>query len=529
VANTVRIGTQVTGVKAASSDLDKLRDKFDRLQKQGAKGFMTGVGAGVGIAAFNALGQAASMAGDALGGAIRAAAEEETSIARLGTALEANVKSWDGNTKAIEETIAARMKLGFSDDEQRDSLALLVAKTGNVTEALEIQSAAMDLARLKGIGLAEASKAIALGMSGSGRALKELGINVAEMTDKTQVLGAIQEKAGGQAKAYGETTSGAMLAAQVAIDEASETIGEKLLPVMKDAAFFVRDNVVPAVELLSDAFGFLGDVINPAGTQLEYVRAEFERQQAVADAAAKAVADAALSWDTIGEKAAASREPVASGVAGLNTATDAAAGLTSQLDSARASWDALQARVKANDEFVNLPDRIIVAAGDVAAAQDELGAAIDTGNEVAIAAARIRLREAQSALAALRTEYARLRAAMEKPFTLGPINWRTPPTDRNLDRSAAGGPASGVTLVGENGPELVNLPAGTMVNPSAAAGLAGMGQSVPRGGSDALLAEARLTNALLARLTAQEPNAARPQTARGDLARQAALMPGGRL
>jgi hypothetical protein len=76
---------------------------------------------------------------------------------------------------------------------------------------------------------------------------------------------------------------------------------------------------------------------------------------------------------------------------------------------------------------------------------------------------------------------------------------------------------------------LVNLPAGTMVNPSAAAGLATMGQSAPRGGSDALLAEARLTNALLSRLTAQEPNAARPQTARGDLARQAAMMPGGRL
>ena len=33
------------GAKGAASDLDRLRDKFDRLQKQGAKGFAIGVGA----------------------------------------------------------------------------------------------------------------------------------------------------------------------------------------------------------------------------------------------------------------------------------------------------------------------------------------------------------------------------------------------------------------------------------------------------------------------------------------------------
>src|SRR3990170_2396764 len=37
--NVVRVATQVTGTAKASSDLDKLRDKFERLQKQGAKGF----------------------------------------------------------------------------------------------------------------------------------------------------------------------------------------------------------------------------------------------------------------------------------------------------------------------------------------------------------------------------------------------------------------------------------------------------------------------------------------------------------
>ncbi len=262
MANVVRIATQVTGVGKASSDVDNLRDKFAKLQKQGAKGFAIGVGVAAGAAALNLVGDAAGMAADALGDAARAAMEDEASQSKLSTALHANVKGWDGNTDAIEKVLKARMKLGFSDDEQRDSLAVLVAKTGDATEALNIQRVAMDLARLKGIDLAEATKAISLGMMGQGRALKELGINVKEMTDKTEVLGAIQTKASGQAEAWGDTTAGAANAAQVAMDEASETVGYKLTPLLKDLAIVIRDNVGPAVDGLSTVVGALGNVID---------------------------------------------------------------------------------------------------------------------------------------------------------------------------------------------------------------------------------------------------------------------------
>lgn len=69
MASTVRIGTQVTGVAKAEGDLDRLRNKFAKLQKQGAKGFATGVGAAATLRAFSlaeaAIGGVLNVLGDA--------------------------------------------------------------------------------------------------------------------------------------------------------------------------------------------------------------------------------------------------------------------------------------------------------------------------------------------------------------------------------------------------------------------------------------------------------------------------------
>src|SRR3989304_4167905 len=124
--NTVRVAAQVTGVGKASSDLDKLRDKFERLQKQGAKGFAIGVGAAVTTKAFDLMGGAVNAVTGFLGDSTRAFAEEQVSVAQLGAALKANIPAWDGNTAAIEDVLKARMARGFSDDEQRGSVRILV-------------------------------------------------------------------------------------------------------------------------------------------------------------------------------------------------------------------------------------------------------------------------------------------------------------------------------------------------------------------------------------------------------------------
>jgi hypothetical protein len=308
MANNITINVRAV-VDQAVSEVDKMKSKLNNLStSEGFQNAVMGVGMGAGMMAFDALKGSIGGVTQVLGDAVKAAMEDQASQAKLTSALNANVKGWDGNSKAIEGVLKARMMLGFSDEAQRDSLAVLVARTGDVTSALDIERAAMDLARLKGIDLAAASKAIAMGMSGSGKALKELGINVKDFASGTEILAAIQAKASGQAEAYANTTAGAMEAMQLQIEEATKAIGFQLLPVVKELAFFIRDNAVPAVEYLGgvvERLTFAASLLsNPVGT----AQNEIVKMQTATALAALAAAEAAAKIDemTMAQRRAAS-------------------------------------------------------------------------------------------------------------------------------------------------------------------------------------------------------------------------------
>lgn len=238
-----------------SSSLSKMRDKFDLLGKGAASASLAGnLGAmalakGVGLAS-----SALSQLGDVAGDAIAAAIAEEKSLAKLGAALEANVEDWDGNTTAIEKALQARIRLGFADDEQRESLATLVAVTKDATKALELQRTAMDLARLRNIDLAAASDIVGKVYGGNIGILSRYGIQLEKGISATEAIAKVQQLAAGQAEAYANTTGGKLLAAQTRIDEAMEKFGGVTLPLVADGASAVAD----VVEGLANGF----DVLN---------------------------------------------------------------------------------------------------------------------------------------------------------------------------------------------------------------------------------------------------------------------------
>lgn len=210
---------------------------------------------------FAALTAAALAAAAAIGVAIKGAIDEQAGIARLDQALKTSVKGYQGHTAAIDRLIAKREKLGFSDDDLRANLAVLVTKFKDVGVAGKVQGAAMDVARLKGIKLDAASKLVTQAMDGNERALRQLGIQLPKTATKQERLAAIQKAAAGQAEAYGNTTKGAMESAQIAIADAGETIGAAFLPMVKDMAIWLRDNVGPAAQALA---GFITTNVIPA-------------------------------------------------------------------------------------------------------------------------------------------------------------------------------------------------------------------------------------------------------------------------
>lgn len=246
------------GVKDnASNELDRIKAKFAGLQKQGAKGIGIGIAAGATTAAVGILGDAVGRMGDLIGDATQAAMEEEVSIKKLGAALQANIKDWNGNTDAIEQTLQSRMRLGFADDEQRESLATLVAVTKDSTKALDLQRKAMDLARLRNISLQAAADILGKVYGGNIGILSRYGIQVKKGATATEALAEVTKMAAGQAEAYANTNSGKLLAAQVKVGEAMEKFGAVILPTVADAAGTAAD----AITTVTDAMTTLNTIM----------------------------------------------------------------------------------------------------------------------------------------------------------------------------------------------------------------------------------------------------------------------------
>lgn len=243
--STAELALVLKAKNLASREVDQLSGSLAKVDTQ-AKRSGSGLAGFAKVAAIGVVGAVAGVVA-VIGKATAAAAEEQKGIAQLNAALKANVKGFDGNTDAIEAAIASRERLAFSDDDLRDSLTFLVTKTKDATEALALQETAMDLARLKGIGLTEASQMLTKGLDGNAKILAQLGIDLPKTASEQERLTAIQAAAAGQAKAYGETAAGAQEAFQIALDDLMEDLGELFLPLLKDVMTFLRDTVLPAI------------------------------------------------------------------------------------------------------------------------------------------------------------------------------------------------------------------------------------------------------------------------------------------
>jgi hypothetical protein len=117
---------------------------------------------------------------------------------------------------------------------------------------------AMDISAATGKPLETVSNALAKGFEGNSAALGKLGIGLSTAELKTMtftdVQGKLTELFGGAAAANAETYSGKIARMQVAFDEAKETIGIALLPILEKLMNFINENALPAIEAFAGAF-----------------------------------------------------------------------------------------------------------------------------------------------------------------------------------------------------------------------------------------------------------------------------------
>jgi hypothetical protein len=219
----------ITGDTRKFSASVKTADKdLDRFGKSGQKTLSS---LKTGMLAVGAAATAGLVVG--LKKSAEAAIESEKANARLQSQLAALGIRYSQHEKQIQKVIDRHSQLsGFDDEDLGDSFTNIVRVVGDVNKALDLNVIAMDFARAKHMDVAKAGELVGKVAGGNTGILSRYGIQIEKGATATEALGLLQEKFSGQAKAYGETTGGAVDRADVAFENLGETLGATVTPLL---------------------------------------------------------------------------------------------------------------------------------------------------------------------------------------------------------------------------------------------------------------------------------------------------------
>jgi hypothetical protein len=249
-------------LKTATADVETFGDKMGKVGKMVGAAF---------VAAAAAAGAYAVKIG--IDG-VKAAIEDEKAQTQLALALENATGATTAQIAATEESIL-KMSLatGVADDDLRPALGRLARSTGDITKAQDLLTTALDISAATGKPVEAIANALGKAYDGNTAALGKLGIGLSAAELKTmsfeQVQGRLSDLFGGAAAKNADTYAGRIARMQIAFDEAKETIGFALLPILERVMNFINNNALPAINAFSKAFSLdgngLGGVITNVG------------------------------------------------------------------------------------------------------------------------------------------------------------------------------------------------------------------------------------------------------------------------
>jgi hypothetical protein len=246
-------------LKTAAKDTDDFGDKIGKAGKA--------IGAAFAAAAAAAGAYALKIGVDG----VKAAIEDEKAQTQLALALKNATGATEGAIAATEQFILqTSLATGVADDDLRPALARLARSTGSVDEAQKLLNTALDISIATGKPLEGVANALSKSYDGNNAALGKLGLGLSAAELKTMNFTEVQAKLsdlfGGAAAANADTYAGRIARMQVAFNEAKETIGFALLPVLEKAMKFVNDFATPVLTAFSDALS--GDTKTGLGSRI---------------------------------------------------------------------------------------------------------------------------------------------------------------------------------------------------------------------------------------------------------------------
>lgn len=236
------------GINKADNDVSTFGDKVGKFGKMAGAAFAA---AGVAAAAY---------AGKLLVDGVKAAIEDEAAQAKLATTMKNVTGATEAQIAAIESQITKTSLLtGVTDDELRPSFERFLRATSDSDAALKLQSVALDVAAGSGKSLETVTNAMAKAAEGNAGALAKLGVGLTAAELKTmsmdEITAKLAETFGGQAAEKADTFAGKMDRLKVAFSEGKETVGSFVLDAITPLVSGFVNNVIPAIQKLSEELG----------------------------------------------------------------------------------------------------------------------------------------------------------------------------------------------------------------------------------------------------------------------------------
>jgi len=223
-------------LSAGSKDIDTIGD---RAKEFGIKAAAAFAAAGAAIGAFAKV-------------AIENAAKDEAAQRTLAQTIENTTKATAKQIAGVEEYISiTSVAIGVTDDQLRPAFSRLVRSTKDVEEAQKLLNLSLDIASATGKPLEAVANALGKAYDGNLNALGRLGLGLDQSIIKSKnfdlVFNDLTKTFGGFAANEAQSTEKQIERVKIAVDEATESIGAALLPVVQELTTWILANFIPAL------------------------------------------------------------------------------------------------------------------------------------------------------------------------------------------------------------------------------------------------------------------------------------------
>jgi len=194
--------------------------------------------------------------------AVEAAAQDEAAQIKLAATINATTNATQGQIAEVEKWITkTSIAIGVTDDELRPAFDRLIKSTNNVEEAQKLLNLALDLQAATGKPLETVTNALGKAYDGNTTALGKLGLGLDASTLKTgdfnKIAAELDATWGNFAEDTADSTQKGLDRVKIALDEANESIGTALLPIVQDLTAWLMEHFVPALQAVIG--GLTGD------------------------------------------------------------------------------------------------------------------------------------------------------------------------------------------------------------------------------------------------------------------------------